>query len=269
MAGTLVRQLIDVATLHEAWLTSAELSVPIAESPRSAGLSIFLHSAEEAHTFLEHVGAPRTVATVEDSVRRELPVAPRRWFKLAFEHARLVAIAHYFQIDPRIGYPLTTIRRFFRGIDAPFPDALERALVPELDTPSLVWGLVARHSLAGGAVNGKLSIAAVPDRVPSLVERIFDAGAAARAAKVARLGAAESNETFVTFAPGLAESLQIDVSSPTPARLPCAWNGLGVDWPAERPLAYAKWRAADPTWTAYVPFAAYERVLRCANGGRC
>lgn len=269
MARKRVHPLIDLSGLRDAWLTNAELSLPIHPSPRSAGLSVFLHSEDDASAFLDAASAPPSVAAFEKTVRQELPLAPRRWFKLAFEGPRLVAIAHYFQIDPRALYPITTMRRFFRGTDTAFPAVLESALAPELDTHGRVWGLVARHALDGSAMHAKLSLAVPPARVASVVGRVFESKAAEEIARVAHLGSPESTETFVTFTPGNASSLQVDVSAPIPERLPCKWNGLGVDWPANRPLSYAKWRADDPTWTAYVPLAAFQAQARCASATGC
>lgn len=268
MAGARLRRLIDVAALRPEWLATAELSVPIDPSRTSAGLSVFFQppgEADDARAFLDALGAPASVLALETSLRRDLSLGPRRWFKTAYERGQPTAIAHYFQIDPRVEYPIATIRHFLRKTGTSYPDTLENALRRELEAPDLVWGLVARHptnGTEGDRVHAKLSLAVPPSQVASLVERLFGARSARDAAEVAGLGGPSSNEVFVTFTPGRAESLQIDVTAPRPADLPCAFDGLGVDWPDDRRLAYAKWRAKSSIWTAYVPLEAYRRMPR-------
>lgn len=256
MARAALRGLIP--PLDDAWLAGAELSLPIAPRVERAGLSVFLPSTLEAEAFLAAIAASPSVAALEERLRGELALAPRRWFKLACERGRRVAVQQYLQIDPRIGYPITTIRRFLRNVGAESPPTLEPALAAELDVPSFVGGFVARHDASALVPSrAKLWLAVPPSRVGPLVTRLFDSDVGAASAHAAGLGAPGAN-VFVSFTPGLAASVQIDVTAPRPADLPCPFDGLGVGWSSTQPLAYAKWRASDPIWTAYVPLDAYE-----------
>ncbi len=242
----------DLQAFEADWLSTAEASVTLGE-PRKLGISFFFEAAEEFEEFLARVPGADPVAEWERRLRDRLDVCARRWVKLHYLDERCDRVSHYLQIDPRIGYPIASLRLYLRLLGRTPSAALESVLEPALEREDTAWGLVLKH--ADQEPTPRISFRVPRQTAAEVLRRLAAAGEvnpqAASQHGAALRTVAGTDRVFVTFEPGRLDGSSLDFEQVPRSGLPDAVDvAPGLD-----AFPYVKHRAvgSEPQWTVYVP----------------
>jgi hypothetical protein len=134
--------------LRESWLDAAEVSISI-DDGTVRGVSFFLDTALELGEILDMAGGREVVLPHELRLRERFDLAPRHWVKLHNPTSQLTRYSQYFQLDPRLEYPVTSLRVFSRMYGVAPLASIEPALRPALLDGDAAWFLVVKHFLHG------------------------------------------------------------------------------------------------------------------------
>lgn len=252
---------LDLSSCDPAWLAAAEASLTQGK-PGYLGLSFFFLSDAEARRFVKAVPASRPLTEPEGEVRASFHVVPRRWYKLAVQDGRIDGLSQYWQIDPAVTYPITTIRLFLRKYGAEPPPELEKRLEPYLRRRRQPWILGLKHRAR--TTTPRVSLRVDQDQLPDALTRM----AALRylpaelqgAYYQACQGAGNTEPFYITFGPGQSDDFSIDFSNIPASAIPLIDPCVATDaaW------RYAKVRIAPETdgpritWTGYLGYQEYR-----------
>lgn len=244
-----------------AWLVDAEISVPCG-SPGPPALSLFFERSDPFDAFAEAHPHGALLQAHERAVRERFLLVPRRWVKLG------VGLSQYFQVDPTLAYPLTTLRVFLRHYGVPDVRSVAALLEPALASTDAIWCLILKH---GG-------IAAVP-RIACRIPRSTAAVQVAHLATRGFLGADVADaylalltrmpggkDAIVSIEPHRAGHIAVDFENVPTEAVP----GAAAIAPGLARLSYAKCRLATDgaaAWTAYLPLPEWRRSMTGAPPG--
>lgn len=142
MAAALIPNLGDFSS---DWLATSEASIVLSDGPRLAGLSFFFHAESECAEFTTRAGLGKKAMGCERAIRRRIPLLPRYWLKIHYDCLRPCGLSHYFQIDPSLNPPLTTLKYFLRTCGMRHIEGIEPLLKPVLESADTVWGLAVKR----------------------------------------------------------------------------------------------------------------------------
>jgi cyclopropane fatty-acyl-phospholipid synthase-like methyltransferase len=246
--------LLDQLRLN--WLADAEVSLTPNE-PDKFGLSLFFTDPFELAAALRHLPLPLDVGALENWMRTKFDFAPRAWIKLHVSQAQIAGISQYFVIDPRLDYPITTLRMGLRALGLQDTSRIEPAFGSVLAQPESLWAVIAKRS--GAAVRPRLSCFVLASSVQGLLNDLQASGYASEHCVQELLAVMIStcsgdDRVYVSLDPDHVDAISIDFQvadqTPRPPELEDLWGGK-----AQR--RYLKLRVGDKgrSWTLYRPFA--------------
>lgn len=136
---------MSIAGFQREWLYDAEIS--FVEGGDRTGLSLYFTEESLFGDFARFVGLPDEAVEREKAFRKRLDLAPRHWIKLHYRGGRPDGFSQYFVIDPRIEYPVTSLRLMARSLGLEATDLIEPAFRRALETPGTLFAAIAK----GGA----------------------------------------------------------------------------------------------------------------------
>lgn len=115
------------------------------DDPRHTGLSFFFLEESSFFDFAKERSLPEGVIGAEKTLRAKYDLLQRYWVKLHYHDGRQCGMSQYFQIDPRMHYPISTIRRFLREYGFSDVAMIEELLKPALESPETQWGFALKR----------------------------------------------------------------------------------------------------------------------------
>jgi len=222
VAGEPDRLIPPILGFRSHWLIDAEAS--FVDGGHRAGLSLYFLDPLEFEAFAEVAGLPQDAVAREFEFRRAFDLDPRIWIKLHFRDGAPDGFSQYFVIDPRIDYPVTTLRVLGRRLGLTRADRVEPAFQRALTTPGTLFAVIAK---VGAGVSPRLS-ARLPR--PLLPEVLADFAAVGFLSQSARQGLIDAERqvsagdwAYLSVDPETPDAVAIDLEAP-------------VDWPGVRYL---------------------------------
>jgi hypothetical protein len=231
----------------------AELSQELGADPLT-GLSLYFETPAEWQEFLESAHGTPALDDADARVRARFELVPRRWVKLTFRDDVVVRVSQYFQIDPRLPGPISTIRTFCRMHGIRELGGLAAMLSQGLRSEETVWILALKYR--GAEITPRISC-----RIPrtALGNMLADMCAVGGLTEVQREAFAEVNarmqggdNVYVSITPGGLGPVDLDFEQVVAGTVP----ELGDRFPKDLSLSYLKCRLApdarDKHWVGYV-----------------
>jgi len=134
----------DLAGLRPEWLDSAEVSFALA-GPQVTGLSFFFHDEATCEEFAAAESLDKCVMADEKALRAKYSLLPRYWLKVHYNDRERCGLSQYFDINPVMHYPITTIRCFLRSYGCADVGMIEDLLKPALEASDTQWGLALKR----------------------------------------------------------------------------------------------------------------------------
>jgi hypothetical protein len=126
------------------WLNNAEVSFSL-DDQQPVGLSFFFDDETTCADFAASESLEHDVISSEKAVRTKYSILPRYWLKLHLNGVAGGGLSQYFQIDPNLYYPITTVRRFLRDYGLSDVGSMEELLKPSLENRDTQWGLALKR----------------------------------------------------------------------------------------------------------------------------
>ncbi|RYG36424.1 class I SAM-dependent methyltransferase [bacterium] len=124
------------------WLKDAEASY--IEGFDRTGLSLFFTDTLEFEEFAKRVQLPEDAVERERVFRSDFELDPRRWTKLHFRGGVRDGFSQYFVVDPRLNYPVTTLRVLGKRLGLSEPRRVEPAFQRALVEPGTLFAVIAK-----------------------------------------------------------------------------------------------------------------------------
>lgn len=134
----------DLAGFRPEWLESAEVSFALA-GPQVTGLSFFFQDEAACEEFAAAQSLDGCVMADEKVLRSKFSLLPRYWLKLHYNGRERCGLSQYFDINPALPYPITTIRCFLRSYGCAEVGMIEDLLKPALEAGDTQWGLALKR----------------------------------------------------------------------------------------------------------------------------
>lgn len=134
----------DLAGFRPEWLDSAEVSFALA-GPQVTGLSFFFHDEAACEEFAAAELLDKRVMADEKALRAKFSILPRYWLKMHYDGMQRCGLSHYFDINPTMHYPITTIRCFLRNYGCADVGMIEDLLKPALEANDTRWGVALKR----------------------------------------------------------------------------------------------------------------------------
>lgn len=135
----------DLRNFRQEWLESAEVSIALA-GVRVTGLSFFFHDEASCTEFAAAESLDDQVMADEKALRAKFSLISRYWLKIHYDGTERCGLSHYFDINPAMHYPITTIRCFLRRYGCADAGIIEDLLKPALEARDTQWGLALKRS---------------------------------------------------------------------------------------------------------------------------
>lgn len=246
----------DLAGFRPEWLETSEVSVSL-DGPRVVGLSFFFHDASSCAEFSTCAALDERVMADERTIRDTYDILPRYWLKLHYSGRARCGLSHYFQINPMLHYPITTIRCFLRGCGHTAVGILEELLKPALEADDTRWGMAIKR--LPGRTFPRVFFSLAPPLVAPLLASCVRFGFLSEAAGEGyrewadRFGS--GRPVFISIDPTMGKLASLDVCDLPSEQVP---GGVIPFLPPR--IDYLKMRMDDsfslPEYTAYVPWRA-------------
>lgn len=134
----------DLTSFRPEWLESAEVSFALA-GPRVSGLSFVFHDEASCAEFAAAESLDECVMADEKALRAKFSLLSRYWLKIHYDGMERCGLSHYFDINPTMHYPITTIRCFLRSYGCTDTGITEELLKPALEARGTQWGLAIKR----------------------------------------------------------------------------------------------------------------------------
>ena len=134
----------DLAGFRPEWLDSAEVSFALA-GPRVTGLSFFFQDEAAWEEFAAAQSLDERVMAEDKALRSKFSLLPRYWLKVHYNGRERCGLSQYFDINPALLYPITTIRCFLRSYGCADVGMIEDLLKPALEASGTQWGLALKR----------------------------------------------------------------------------------------------------------------------------
>jgi hypothetical protein len=232
--------------------SAAELSVELGPEPL-IGRSLYFETADEWRTFLASEYGNPALAEGDTRVRARFELVPRRWVKLTFREDVVVRVSQYFQIDPRLPGPISTIRTFCRMYGVRTVGGLAAMLAQGLGSETTVWILALKYQ--GADISPRISCRIARAALSDMLANMVAAGGLSRAQQDefievnARMRG--SDGVYVSITPGGPGPVDLDFEQVVAGTVP----ELGTRFPKDLCLSYLKCRldpdAREKRWVGY------------------
>lgn len=232
--------------------SAAELSLTLGADPLT-GLSFYFETPAEWQDFLESKYGRPALAEADARVRSRFDLVPRRWVKLTFRDDVVVRVSQYFQIDPRLPRPISTIRTFCRMYGVRELGGLAAMLSQGLGSEATVWILALKYR--GGEITPRISCRIPRAALGDMLAEMVAAGGLTRAQQDAfgevnaRMPGGDG--VYVSITPGGLGPVDLDFERVVAGTVP----ELGARFPKDLCLSYLKCRvgpdAGEKHWVGY------------------